>query len=39
MEDIKISEFKIHPIRLRYAANNDGNVIDLFKKKVVKNTD
>ena len=36
MEDIQISEFKIHPIRLRYAANNDGNVIDLFKKRLLK---
>ena len=36
MEDISISELKIHSIHLRYAANNDGNVIDLFKKSLLK---
>ena len=36
MENINVLVLKIHPTYLRYAADNDGNIIDISKKRLLK---
>jgi hypothetical protein len=36
MESINISNCKIHPIYDRYASNEDGIIVDLYKKRLLK---